>query len=152
LGERAQESTYRVDLDGLRGLVIDLVLGEHAGVGSAGGSQSLPFSPALAGVTTFFVLSGYLITRLLASVERIDLRNFYLRRVIRPGPERLVLITVISLVGLSSGGLIHGWPVPLARSFTPRIGCRSRASISVFWATPGLSPRNSSMRFGRSSW
>jgi peptidoglycan/LPS O-acetylase OafA/YrhL len=92
---------HRPDLDGLRGLAIVLVLVEHSGVRDDG-SHALPFSPAMAGVTTFFVLSGFLITTSLAAEQRIDLRNFYLRRVVRLGPGLAALVGVVALVGILS--------------------------------------------------
>lgn len=48
--------THRPELDGLRGVAILVVLGAHTGIpGFADGGGG-------AGVTLFFVLSGYLIT------------------------------------------------------------------------------------------
>ena len=59
------------------------------------------------GVTAFFVLSGYLITRLLfeewARVGRIDLRAFYARRVIRLAPALLVLLLFVTVIGAWRG-------------------------------------------------
>lgn len=93
---------YRADLDGLRGLAVVLVIVSHAGfpVTNDGGTT---------GVTAFFVLSGYLITRLLVAERdttgRIDLRAFYLRRALRLGPALLLLIAFVLFVGLWVG-----WP------------------------------------------
>ena len=93
---------HRPDLDGLRGLAILLVLIEHTAF--TGSSYLLPFAPGMVGVTTFFVLSGYLITSLLLREQPIDLRNFYLRRAVRLGPALLVLIVAVvvaSIIGLN---------------------------------------------------
>jgi peptidoglycan/LPS O-acetylase OafA/YrhL len=90
----------RPDLDGLRGLAILLVLVEHTAISD---TYLLPFTPAIMGVTTFFVLSGYLITGLLLLEDPIDLRNFYLRRVIRLGPALLVMLALVALVGVAHG-------------------------------------------------
>jgi len=84
---------YRPDLDGLRGLAILLVLIEHTAI--IGSSYLLDVAPAMVGVTTFFVLSGYLITGLLLRESQIDLRHFYLRRVSRLGPALLLLIAAV---------------------------------------------------------
>jgi peptidoglycan/LPS O-acetylase OafA/YrhL len=69
-------------LDGLRAISVLLVIGYHAGivVPAAGGN----------GVTLFFVLSGFLITRLLVLEESragsISLKDFYARRTLRIVP------------------------------------------------------------------
>jgi len=88
---------HRPELDGLRGIAILLVLGAHTGVpGFADGGGG-------AGVTLFFVLSGYLITSLLLAERqksgRIDLRAFYVRRALRLFPAlAAVLVVVIALL------------------------------------------------------
>jgi len=91
-------TAYRPDLDGMRGLAILLVLIEHTATTRE--AYLLRIAPAMAGVTVFFVLSGYLITGLLAREQPIDLRNFYLRRAIRLGPALLVLIAAVALLSI----------------------------------------------------
>ena len=63
-------------LDGLRGLAVAGVLAFHAGFDRMVGGYL--------GVSTFFTLSGFLITSLLLQeshrVDRIDLRRFWSRR------------------------------------------------------------------------
>jgi peptidoglycan/LPS O-acetylase OafA/YrhL len=71
------------ELDGLRGVAIISVIVHH---------QLTPFSlpGGFLGVDLFFVLSGFLITGLLADefarTKTISLRKFYMRRVLRLGP------------------------------------------------------------------
>jgi peptidoglycan/LPS O-acetylase OafA/YrhL len=90
---------HRPELDGLRGIAIILVIGSHAQVPGFGVG-------AVAGVTLFFVLSGYLITRLLVAERdgagRIDLRAFYVRRALRLLPA-LYALTIVALVGYRLG-------------------------------------------------
>lgn len=89
-------ATHVPALDGLRGVAIALVVAYHFGVpGTHGG---------FLGVDLFFGLSGFLITRLLASTEptREALGIFYQRRFWRLAPAMLVLITVVCLVAGSS--------------------------------------------------
>jgi peptidoglycan/LPS O-acetylase OafA/YrhL len=77
------------ELDGLRGIAILSVIIHH---------QLTPFSMSggFLGVDLFFVLSGFLITSLLAAefenTKAISLKNFYLRRVLRLGPALVVYL------------------------------------------------------------
>jgi peptidoglycan/LPS O-acetylase OafA/YrhL len=85
---------YRPELDGIRAIAILLVLAQHI---------NLPQSTlaGLVGVNLFFVLSGYLITSLLLREQdasgRIDLRNFYERRIRRLIPA---LVAVLIATGV----------------------------------------------------
>src|SRR5579864_8360422 len=86
------ESSFRPDIEGLRGIAILLVVAYHVGL--------FGFSGGFIGVDVFFVLSGYLITGLLLKEARktgkIGLVNFYARRVRRllPASGFMLLCTV----------------------------------------------------------
>src|SRR5690242_7049347 len=85
---------YQPALDGVRGLAILLVLGQHA--------PTRPLIDGFVGVTVFFCLSGYLITTLLVrelETGDIDVRAFYRRRVARLMPA-LVTVVVATVVVL----------------------------------------------------
>lgn len=76
----AQAASHRVPaLDGLRAVAVLAVMGYHAGLA--------PLSGGFLGVDVFFVLSGFLITRLLAAEHarsgRLRLLHFYVRRTLR---------------------------------------------------------------------
>ena len=90
---RARGGTHHAALDGLRGLAAVSVLLYHAGVTWAGGG--------FLGVEVFFVLSGFLITKLLIGEWQrsgtIRLRTFWGRRAKRLLPALLVLITAIGV-------------------------------------------------------
>jgi peptidoglycan/LPS O-acetylase OafA/YrhL len=81
-----------VELDGVRGVAILLVLAGHAD------PRLAPL--AAAGVTLFFVLSGYLITGLLmaewAQQGRLELRRFYVRRLSRLAPPLFFMLGVMA--------------------------------------------------------
>lgn len=87
-------------LDGLRGLAIVLVLAGHLLPRRLG---EVPWGGAV-GVTLFFVLSGFLITRLLQreldATAGLDLRAFYLRRVARLLPALLACLAVVALASV----------------------------------------------------
>jgi peptidoglycan/LPS O-acetylase OafA/YrhL len=97
--DRGRPVAHRAELDGLRGIAIVLVIGSHAQVPGFGAG-------AVAGVTLFFVLSGYLITSLLVAerdrLGRIDLGAFYVRRALRLLPA-LYVLTIVVLLGYAVG-------------------------------------------------
>ncbi len=85
------EGTYRREIDGLRAVAVVPVVLYHAGFTALRGG--------FLGVDIFFVISGYLITRLIkAEIERgeFSLLGFYERRVRRILPA-LYLVVVVSL-------------------------------------------------------
>jgi len=75
-------------LDGLRAIAVLIVLGRHLGFSD--------YFPGGFGVTIFFFLSGFLITRLLLiemeSSSGIKLKNFYIRRFFRLSPALFTMI------------------------------------------------------------
>lgn len=85
---------YRPDIDGLRAIAVILVIAYHA---------VLPgITSGFVGVDVFFVISGFLITRLLYEelkvTSRIDLAGFYARRFKRLFPALLLVIVTSVLV------------------------------------------------------
>lgn len=84
-------------LDGLRGLAVALVLAFHAGIARARGG--------FLGVSVFFTLSGFLITRLLLSEHArrgsIDLRAFWGRRFRRLLPASLLCLAGVIVFGFT---------------------------------------------------
>ena len=86
---------FRPDIEGLRAIAILLVVSAHAGVPWLAGGY--------VGVDVFFVLSGYLITRLLTDellrTHRIQFARFYARRFRRLLPALLLMLAVTALLG-----------------------------------------------------
>ena len=84
------DTSYVPALDGFRGLAIMVVVISHYGFGH--------LIPGGFGVTLFFFISGYLITRLLIAEyqkeQRIDLGRFYLRRVLRLYPALIFMVAL----------------------------------------------------------
>ncbi len=87
--------TYRPELDGLRAVAVLLVIFFHAGFPG--------FSGGFVGVDVFFVISGFLINRLilaeLDSTGTFSFRRFYLRRARRLGPALVVTCAVSFIAG-----------------------------------------------------
>ena len=97
-------------LDGLRAISISLVLLGH--LGGTKGFVRLDFGVgdyAHLGVVVFFVISGFLITRLLLSEHQkkghISLKLFYARRALRLFPASYAFIACVSLLWLA--GIVH---------------------------------------------
>ncbi len=92
----ANRLAYITGLDGIRAVAVMAVLFYHANSPWALGG--------FLGVETFFVLSGFLITSLLLaewqSTERIDLKNFWLRRARRLLPAVWLLLLALPFLAI----------------------------------------------------
>ncbi|WP_237566547.1 acyltransferase family protein [Paenibacillus sp. EZ-K15] len=84
---------YMPGLDGLRALAVLAVIAYHFNWGVASGG--------LLGVGVFFVLSGYLITDLLVEERkkkgRINMKQFWLRRIRRLLPAMLLMLCILTV-------------------------------------------------------
>jgi peptidoglycan/LPS O-acetylase OafA/YrhL len=84
----------RLDIQGLRAVAVSMVVAFHAGLPLPGGS---------AGVDVFFVISGFVITGLLAreleAEGRIAFSRFYTRRVRRLLPALAVMLLFVAAAG-----------------------------------------------------
>jgi peptidoglycan/LPS O-acetylase OafA/YrhL len=85
---------YRPDVDGLRAIAVMLVLNFH------GFPQAMP--GGFVGVDVFFVISGFLITGIIArelEQQHFSLATFYIRRIRRIFPALLVVLGAVLLLG-----------------------------------------------------
>ena len=80
---------YRPDIDGLRAIAVLAVVLFHAGVAGFGGG--------FVGVDVFFVISGFLITKLIVDDPRFSLLAFYQRRARRILPALAVVVLATSV-------------------------------------------------------
>lgn len=88
----ANSQSYRPDVDGLRAVAVVAVVLFHTGLGLPGG---------YAGVDVFFVISGYLITRLIMrdlGRGRFSMLDFWERRARRILPA-LAVVVAFTLAG-----------------------------------------------------
>lgn len=118
-----KQHNYRPDLDGLRALAVIAVIFFHFDVPG--------FPGGFAGVDVFFVLSGYLITRLIATaVENgtFSIVDFYDRRI-----RRLFPVLVVVLICSSVAALAVLSPEELARFGRTLTGAMLSFSNVVFW-------------------
>ncbi|HEU4516637.1 MAG TPA: acyltransferase family protein [Steroidobacteraceae bacterium] len=104
--------SYRKDIDGLRAVAILAVVAYHVNLpGVTGG---------FFGVDVFFVLSGFLITSIIADEIRrtgsVSLPGFYARRVRRLFPALAVVVVVTCLLGFVAVLPLAGQQSELAQS------------------------------------
>lgn len=117
---------HRPDIDGLRALAVTLVVMFHADMAFPGG---------YVGVDVFFVISGYLITRLiLTDIEqgRFSFSRFWIRRIRRILPILLVVVLVTLALGL-----VHLWPDDLVGLSRSAFSVLSLVSNIYFWKDAG---------------
>jgi peptidoglycan/LPS O-acetylase OafA/YrhL len=92
--ESTDARSHRRDIQGLRALAVLLVVAFHAG---------LPVPGGFFGVDVFFVISGFVITKMLvaelASTGRLRLGSFYARRVRRLLPALAVVLVFVAAAG-----------------------------------------------------
>ena len=107
-------------LDGLRALaVISVVLTHYGAYEGLEGRAFLPLIHGVTGVRAFFVLSGFLITRLLIQEfkdnGRVGYGDFLARRALRIFPLYFLFLSLVSLLYLAGywkghpGGLVYAW-------------------------------------------
>lgn len=89
-------SGFRADIQGLRGIAVVVVVAYHADVFLSGG---------YIGVDVFFVVSGFVITRLIAaelsSSGRLRFGHFYLRRIRRLLPALATMLVFVTVAGVA---------------------------------------------------
>jgi peptidoglycan/LPS O-acetylase OafA/YrhL len=109
---------HRIDLNGLRGLAVALVIAFHLQLKGAGGG--------FIGVDVFFVLSGYLMTRMVwdrLEEGRFSYWDYLRRRASRIWPALAVLVLVLLLTGAV-------WLPPFDLERVAEQGVRSLAFVS----------------------
>jgi peptidoglycan/LPS O-acetylase OafA/YrhL len=117
LSSSSPSTQYRPDVDGLRAIAVMLVLNFHAFPEAAPGG--------FVGVDVFFVISGFLITGIIArelDQKRFSLLGFYSRRIRRIFPALIVVL---------SATLVLGWLWMLPSAYA-QLGSDAFASAAFF--------------------
>ncbi len=118
---------YRADIDGLRAVAVLGVVLFHLSLG--------PFPGGFTGVDIFFVISGYLITKLIvadAETGKISLKRFYVRRIRRLFPALLFTL----LCSLVAAAFIFP-PEEMTRFGTSMAASVFSVSNILFWSEHG---------------
>jgi|EndMetStandDraft_8_1072994.scaffolds.fasta_scaffold12244_3 peptidoglycan/LPS O-acetylase OafA/YrhL len=117
--------TYRADVDGLRALAVLPVVFFHAGLPLFGGG--------FVGVDVFFVISGFLITTIIAQeIEQgtFTIARFYNRRIRRIFPALFLIVATCWLLGL-----VVFFPEDLLRFSWSAVATTLFTSNLYFWKT-----------------
>ncbi|HUO94200.1 MAG TPA: acyltransferase family protein [Rhizomicrobium sp.] len=121
----SQRPRYRPDVDGLRALAILPVLFFHYRVP--------PFSGGFVGVDIFFVISGYLITQLIAAEgEQFSIAHFYERRIRRIFPALFAMLAVTTIAAV-----LILFPADLVRYANSLLATAGFAANFEFWRETG---------------
>ncbi|KGE04760.1 acyltransferase family protein [Pseudohaliea rubra] len=127
---------YRPEIDGLRAVAVAAVVLFHLGIA--------PLAGGFVGVDVFFVISGYLITRLI--LARVDsgtfsLAGFYLRRIRRLLPP---LLATVAATFVAAALILNPYDfAPFARS---ALGAMVSVSNIVFYAEAGYWDADSELK------
>ena len=133
-------------LDGLRAISIVLVMGLHTvqryGVDHPERAVSVWWSVVLngsLGVYIFFVISGYLITRLLLHEQQtrgtVSLSGFYIKRAFRILPPLYIYVAVLVLLSAAGRLALTKWDVVSALFFFHNYAVSSTCwAIEHFWS------------------
>ena len=123
-------------LDGLRAVAVLAVLGYHLWPDLVPGG--------FLGVTVFFVLSGFLITRLLLAehdaTTTISLRGFWGRRARRLLPASLATLVVVSAIWMLEGWLTRAFAADILWSLADLANWHTLASGATYGAAGVDSP------------
>jgi peptidoglycan/LPS O-acetylase OafA/YrhL len=126
--ERVRNTAYRADIDGLRAIAVVSVFAYHLDLLSIA-------KGGFVGVDIFFVISGYLITGIIAreiSTEKFKLSSFYRRRALRILPAFVAMI-----VGVTIASVVLLPPAEIRELGRVIIGASLSASNIVFYYSPG---------------
>jgi peptidoglycan/LPS O-acetylase OafA/YrhL len=116
---------HRTDIDGLRGLAVLVVFAHHLRLAG--------FSGGFVGVDVFFVVSGFVIARVVAERQRagtFSLIDFWERRTRRLTPALLTVLAATTVMAL-----IHMFPAALKTFAGSVLATLGFASNIYFWRT-----------------
>lgn len=127
------KSTYRTDIQALRGVAVLLVVLYHSGL--------KVFDSGYLGVDLFFVISGFLITGIITRAivaERFSFADFYARRA-----RRLLPAAYVVLVATTIGAIIFLTTSQYRQFFTNLIGAVTFSANFTLWSQTGYFNPNS---------
>lgn len=133
---------YRADIDGLRAIAVLSVILFHAGFDFVSGG--------FVGVDVFFVISGFIITRMIApQIERgeFSLIDFYERRIRRLFPALFAMLLVATIAGF-----FILLPADFARLSRNALGAASFVANIFYWMQTGYFEGDAHVRALLHTW
>lgn len=128
-----EERLHLKGLNGLRALAAISVVIAHIRLPGFRFNQFWPRSPGTYAVTIFFTLSGFLISYLLLTEKRrsqsIQVRKFYIRRILRIWPLYFAYLTVAAIVLYIQGNTVVSRELPFYLFFAANVPNIIRAGL-----------------------
>ncbi|NUO53403.1 MAG: acyltransferase [Polyangiaceae bacterium] len=129
-------------LDGLRAVSIVLVMASHAAGTALVGGGSIPLGEAhrwgKVGVRVFFVISGFLITKLLLDEETkfgdVSVKAFYVRRAFRILPAFLVYLAFVGALTIAGREAVPANDFIHALTYTVNFDVSRHWLVSHMWS------------------
>ncbi len=136
---RSAKIDHLPSLDGLRAISITLVLVGHMSGTRGGPRVDLGIGDySHLGVVVFFVISGFLITRLMmrerAKNGQVSLKRFYARRTLRLFPASYAYIAVVCLLALVGVVHLHARDIWCAVTYTVNFLPGRAKAIGHLWS------------------
>lgn len=142
--EKQKDSSYIVQLDGIRFFAILMVMVAHWMQWQWKENQFAMGFPFASGVTLFFVLSGFLITDILiknkvkyenASLSNVPLfKSFYIRRFLRIFPIYYLTIFFLYFISYDNTRQIFPWLVSYSSNIYQSITNNNVGDFNHFWS------------------
>jgi len=135
--EEKLEKGYLIELDGLRFIAVSLVMIGH--FTSETHLEKFTWTFGSLGVTLFFVLSGFLISRILMSEKEKmtslpqSLKTFYIRRFLRIFPLYYLVLAIAFIADIPSARQYFGWLLSYTANYPAAMTQGGLRYVNHFW-------------------
>lgn len=133
------DNRYAVQLDGVRFAAVCMVMVAHWAQWQFTNPLITQF-PFVHGVILFFLLSGFLITRILLNGQLITgsrrtfVRNFYIRRILRIFPVYYILILTLFIIDYKNTRIVFPWLISYTSNMYQSLHNEFIGDFNHFWS------------------